>query len=100
MRFFVGSFFGLQGRGGFFDLAVEFFAGFAELVEALTEASGEFGKAFRAEENEDDEQDQEDFRPTRGAESKDGAHGFNATCVAGRVQPRMFTTGGGGFGIA
>lgn len=87
MRFFVGSLFRLQGGRGFFDLAVEFFAGFAELVETLAETSGEFGKAFRAEENQNNQQDEKNFRPTRGAESKKWAHEFNATCGFGPVQP-------------
>ena len=87
MRFFVGSFFRLQGSRSFFDLAVEFFAGFAGLVETLTEASGEFWKAFRAEENQNNQKDQENLRPTRGAESKKWAHEFNATCGFGPVQP-------------
>lgn len=59
-----------------FGRLIEFFMkivlGFFKFLQALTQAAGQFGQAFCAEENQHKKQDYHYFGPARGGESKHG----------------------------
>ena len=89
MRLLVRRFFHFEGGGGFFNFAVELFAGFAEFVDALSEALGQFRQTLGPEEDENDEEDEQDLRPSRSGEGKWYIHNSETKVAGPGLQPRM-----------